>query len=296
MSKNLLNFKGLYGENWATLTSDFLHHELLETRSQQYNWTIKEHFHTDLFQLFILRQGNGVLISQGQRLTLNAPCVVLIPSNTLHGFAFQSDVRGDVLTFSERFLERIWKEKPSILLKINQLQRIDFEENLPDFETITSIKEKMVQEIGASLVEKTTLLGLLCPVLFLYLYRMTLKTEQNSITSSDNRTLGYYQAFQKAIRQSIHQPKRVSEYAKQIGITPVHLNRICQSLVQKTAQHVVQEYVLEEAKKYLSHTIYTVSEIAYLLNFTDASHFSRLFKQWFGVSPLAFRKSVLKVT
>jgi AraC family transcriptional activator of pobA len=52
----------------------------------------------------------------------------------------------------------------------------------------------------------------------------------------------------------------------------------------------VQEHLIEQAKNYLSHTSYTIAEIAYLLNFEYPNYFARLFKKINGVSPKEYRR------
>ena len=44
-------------------------------------------------------------------------------------------------------------------------------------------------------------------------------------------------------------------------------------------------------KNTLLNTSYSVSEIAYFLNFSDPAYFSRLFKKVVGVPPGEFRKT-----
>jgi len=127
-------------------------------------------------------------------------------------------------------------------------------------------------------------------LLMVKLYRKSI-TGQSQVISNSNKTLNYFNDFQKAIFQSIEQTKTISEYAQLLNITPVHLNRICQSLVQKTALQIVHEKLITEAKKFLLYTDKTISEIAYSLSFKDPSHFSKFFKKMVGVGPRKFRQS-----
>lgn len=289
MQKKLLNFKGLYGDQQQPFAAAFVHHESLQTRSRQYNWDINEHLHTDLFQVFVITSGNGLLISEHKKMTVNAPCILLIPNNTLHGFVFQSDIAGEVLTFSESLPENVFKHAPHILLELHRLRQFSFEYPSPIFDEILFLTGKIASELMEDNQEKQSAVQVLFQWLWISLYRESGKTE-TPVISSDNRVLQYFQTFRKLIRQSLHEPKSIGDYARALKITPVHLNRICQALVQKTALQVVHEYQISEAKKYLMETSFSVSEVSYLLDFKDPAHFSKLFKKYVGVAPGVFRK------
>lgn len=290
MNKTLINFKGLYGDNQYSLLPDFIHYEALETRSKMYDWEIKEHLHTDLYQIFIIESGGGMLVSEQKEIELHAPCIITIPSNTLHGFNFQPSIVGEVITFSESFLETLFKNSPKVLLELNHLKHLSFETESITFESLRLFKSQIIKELYEDNPEKQAVLKSLFHVFFIGIYRFSLLLN-HQVTQSDNRTLRYFQAFQKSVKQSLQESKPIHEYAKELNITTVHLNRICQSLVQKSALQIVHEHLINEAKKYLLNTTYSVSEVSYFLNFKDPAYFTRLFKKITGVSPSEFRKN-----
>ncbi|CAH0994397.1 HTH-type transcriptional activator RhaR [Emticicia aquatica] len=289
MNRNLVNFKGLYGDNHQAFLSEFIHHETLEVRSKLYDWEITEHLHTDLIQIFIFSSGEGLLISEHKKIALNAPSILVIPTNTLHGFVFQSNICGDVITFTESFLENIFRNSPHILLELNHLKSFTFEPNREDFDEIQQINSQIIKEISGQNFEKQLYLQSLFQLLFLKLYRIGMQ-DNIQISKSDNRTLAYFQSFQKNIKKSLHESKSMHDYAKELNITAVHLNRICQTLVKKSALQIVHEYLIGEAKKYLKNTTHSIAEISYFLDFKDPAYFTRLFKKQTGFSPSEFRK------
>ena len=86
--------------------------------------------------------------------------------------------------------------------------------------------------------------------------------------------------------------KSIREYAHELKITSVHLNRVCQASVGKPALHVVHDFLIFEAEKFLRQTDMHISEIAYRLNFEDPAYFSRFFKKYTGISPKLFREKI----
>jgi len=289
MSQKLVNFNGLYGDKYAPLLPNFIHYEVLETRCKMYDWEIKKHLHTDLFQLFVLQEGDNILLAGDDEVILPSPSIVLIPTNTLHGFHFQPQIIGSVITFSESFLEILFKEFPQIILELNQLRYFSFKEHEAVFEQIAALQTEIIRELDEEKKGKQLVVQSLFQLLFVKLYRFII-TQKEAFNYPDNRTLHYFQRFQKSIKRSIQESKSIEEYAQELGITSVHLNRICQSIAQKSALEIVQDYLITEAKKYLLNTSYTISEISYFLDIKDPAYFARIFRKKTGVSPSAFRK------
>lgn len=290
MKKNLLNYKGLYGDNNQQVFEDFVRHELLATRSKLYDWEINEHLHTDLFQIFIISSGEGVLIQDNQRIDLEAPSILIIPTNTFHGFEFQSDVCGEVFTISEQFIETIFKNTPLILLELNKAKQYSFTNENQDLNDFIYLKDKIISGISENGPYKQIRLQSLFQLFLIGLYSLK-NTFEDQKTQSNNRTLAHFYSFQKLIKKTLPESKLIKEYASDLRITPVHLNRICQVLVEKSALQVVHEYCITEAKKYLLYSSNSISEISYLLNFKDPAYFSRLFKKQTGISPNLFRSN-----
>ncbi|MFI8378335.1 helix-turn-helix domain-containing protein [Leeuwenhoekiella sp. NPDC079379] len=287
---NLLRYQGLYGDQQSALVSDFIHIEPLEDRSKIYSWEILEHIHTDLVQLFIIESGSGILYSEGKQLELIAPCVITVPSNVLHGFHYEPHITGAVLTISVSFYDTLLKDKSEIRKQSDLLYCYSFSENSEFFESLNYIKSKIQQELFDEAPEKLLALKTYFELLYLELYREKFRTTSEELLSN-NRNLAYYQQFQELIRLHAQQLLSIKEFANALGITQTHLNRVCHNVAGKPALQVVQDFIINEAKKYLLNTSYSIAEVAYFLNFNDPAYFSRLFKKRVGVSPGEFRKS-----
>jgi AraC family transcriptional regulator, transcriptional activator of pobA len=290
MKEELIIYNGLYGDNNNSPMLEFIHSEALESRSKMYNWEIKEHLHTDLAQLFVIEKGEGILISEKTETKITGPSMIYIPTNTLHGFVFRDNVEGEVITFADSYLENNFKNNQRIVFDLSRLQCFNFENESIEFRQITTLKQMIIKELSEENIEKRTFIYALFQTLFLVIFRINQK--QKSITEvTDNKTLAYFQTFQKSIKQGFSETKTISQYAKEIGITTMHLNRVCKSIVNKSPIQIIHEKVVSEAKKYLLNTTYSISEISYFLNFNDPAYFTRLFKKNVGVSPSDFRKT-----
>ncbi len=287
--KNILRFQGLYGDQQLPFVSDFIHLEPLQDRSIIYSWEIEEHIHTDLIQIFVIESGSGTLFSEGKNIVLKAPCIVTVPANVLHGFHFEPKITGDVITISQSFFVTLLKEKSHIKKEIDQLSSLDFENRPELFTDLLNWKTKIQQEIFDEAPEKLLALKIYFELFYLELYRSTLQSTSEALISQ-NRNLAYFQQFQALIRQHAQNLPSIKTFAKTLGITQTHLNRVCHTVADTSALKVVQDFTINEAKKYLLNTSYSIAEVAYFLNFNDPAYFSRLFKKRVGVPPGEFRK------
>jgi AraC family transcriptional regulator, transcriptional activator of pobA len=287
--KDLIIYKGLYGDNTYSPVFDFIHYEPLEVRSKIYNWEIEEHLHTDLIQIFIFTEGKGILISERSKIEISGPGIIIIPNNTLHGFAFQNDICGEVFTITESYFDSLSKNNILIFNNLAKLKFHNFENDKDSFETFLTFKNLIIRELKENQIEKQTLINSIFTALFVCIYR--LNAILNTVdTETDHQTLRYFQAFQKSYRQNLNQPKTISQYANELNISTVHLNRVCQRVMKKSPIQIINNQMIMEAKKYLLNTTYSISEISYLLNFNDPAYFTRSFKKEIGVSPSEFRK------
>lgn len=96
--------------------------------------------------------------------------------------------------------------------------------------------------------------------------------------------------FEDLLEEQFIDVRTVSQYAAQMGLTPNHLNYICQKVLGKTASQLMHERLLIEAKRLLIHTPKSVKEVGFHLGFDDPSYFVRFFKKYAGHTPIEFRQ------
>lgn len=83
----------------------------------------------------------------------------------------------------------------------------------------------------------------------------------------------------------------VTWIASQLNFSPNYLSNLLKSITGQSTQNHIHNKVIEEAKKQLSSTQLSISEIAYHLGFEHVPSFSKLFKNKTAMSPLEFRKT-----
>ncbi|MDX2045679.1 MAG: helix-turn-helix domain-containing protein [Chitinophagaceae bacterium] len=278
---------GLYGEE-DFLRPDFMHCQTMEFRPEIKDRIIKEHIHTSLFQVFFVEQGRLDFIIENTKRIVKGPAIVTIPENTLHGMKGHKGLAGKVLTLSTSFLEILFKNSTQALLELSSTQFLTESDNNSSFKIIGQIIDNLNHEIKESLPEKKLVIQSYFSLILSLIYRL-LKKRAEKLVTTDNRDTRYFAHFQKSVKQSYTPMKSVKQYASELNITSVHLNRICRATVCKSALQIIHDFLILEAEKFLTHTDYSISEIAYRLNFDDPAYFSRFFSKYVGVSPKNYR-------
>ncbi len=85
---------------------------------------------------------------------------------------------------------------------------------------------------------------------------------------------------------------QVKFYAQKLFKSPKTLSNLFALYNHKTPLQIIQERLVQEAKRLLLYTDKTAKEIAYELGFEDAGHFGKFFKRLSGQSVTEIRKSI----
>lgn len=101
-----------------------------------------------------------------------------------------------------------------------------------------------------------------------------------------------FKQFKHLLDNHFAENRTASFFAEQLHITAHHLNLVTKSVTGKTASEVIRARSILEAKRLLSFTDSTISEIAFQLNYTDSSYFAKMFKAETKLSPIAFKTEI----
>ncbi|TAE46798.1 MAG: helix-turn-helix domain-containing protein [Cytophagales bacterium] len=98
-----------------------------------------------------------------------------------------------------------------------------------------------------------------------------------------------YKKFKNLLDKHFTENKTSNFFAEQLHITAHHLNLIIKDVTGKTTTEVIRERSVLEAKRLLTFSDFSISEIATRLNFFDISYFSKIFKAETNQTPTAFK-------
>jgi AraC-like DNA-binding protein len=107
--------------------------------------------------------------------------------------------------------------------------------------------------------------------------------------STPGSTHEAYAWFRDHIEEHFRRWHKVGDYADRLGYSARTLNRLARRHTGLSAKELIDERIVLEAKRQLSHADASVSQIAEQLGFHDASNFSSYFRGQADMTPGAFR-------
>lgn len=82
--------------------------------------------------------------------------------------------------------------------------------------------------------------------------------------------------------------------SKELNVHPVHLSRTAPKYLSMNLGEYIRKQKLKKALPLLYNSSVTLTEITYKAGFSDQSHFNRVFKSYFNMSPGYYRKTIRK--
>lgn len=241
------------------------------------------HKHHNYFEIVYFSKGAGFHTIDGIAYAVTPPVVFFVRKEQVHHLDLAEDTEpeGFVLILKKTFVDQsLDGGLKKLLSAASTLACTYLHHNL----TIAQLFGLLVQESPRMGPNSVVLCEGLLKALFA---RMTESAKTAVKTTAHGSNLFF--SFKELLSQERLQNK-VAYYAGLLNTTPQNLNAVCRKAVSQTAAEVLAGHILGEAKRLLIYTGSTIREIAYELNFSDASHFVKYFKRITGHTPQAFRK------
>lgn len=246
---------------------------------------------TQYFRISLTRRGRANFDIGLEKYTTSRNSILFgIPGQIFSLHQFSEDFLAYYMLFTENFMGEVF-------LKLNNKQHFPFlsyaglqcfqldEDTADEIERIIFAIEKEAKGRKAGCSEMIKL----CIQQIILLASRSYGSVLLSQLNTPNSHQALYNDFLKLVAQHFLTVRKVAAYAAILHVSPDHLTRAIKSCSDKTAHELIDEMLLMEAKAYLLHTSLTIAEIAYKLEFSDPSHFSRFFKKYNNLTPAGFR-------
>ena len=136
-------------------------------------------------------------------------------------------------------------------------------------------------------------------VLDLIHYGLKLEPSELVLDHSVNASYRINRLFMELLERQFplddpHNPidlKTPSEFAEKLNVHVNSLNRALKTTTSKTTSEIIAERLIQESKMLLKRTVWSISEISYVLGFKEVAHFNNFFRKHIELSPLKFRNA-----
>ncbi|MEZ4958134.1 MAG: helix-turn-helix domain-containing protein, partial [Saprospiraceae bacterium] len=115
-------------------------------------------------------------------------------------------------------------------------------------------------------------------------------SEENKFAATAIRTNSVDQSFLEKVCAVVEahisdEQFGVEDFAQQVGMSRVHLNRKLKALTDQSANKFIQSFRLQRAYQLLEQNAGNVSEIAFETGFGSTAYFVKCFREKYGKTP-----------
>lgn len=248
-------------------------------------------FTRDYHVHIIVRQGE-MRFSDGKQthVSLKDDLVIWQMSNAIQEVAYSDDFEADFLIASGEFLSRfnpemVWASKGFIFIRINPSFHLH-EESLRLMNNDFSLFHSRLSLPDSPFKEE--IIGRVMQI-FLYDLWTVYSAEMSQMETNDNAARIFLR-FLGLAQQDCRQQRDVAYYAEKLCITSKYLSQVSRSVSGLPASEWITYYATFELVSLLNDQSKTLTEVADLMRFETASHFSRYVKKLLGKSPSEYRQ------
>ncbi|CAD6557590.1 HTH-type transcriptional activator RhaS [Paraburkholderia metrosideri] len=251
-------------------------------------WRTEPHAHPEYGQVIFVRGGRGVMNLEGSSVPFEGPCVLLLPTECVHGLDYEIDVDRWVVTIEVSYLTQVnarlhefiqlWSLPRMITLSSTDGTATEF------FGLITRLARELESRTFGHVVGTEALLT----QIFLMLVRGTQLDQPDNGGASRNE-IRLADRFRELIEQHYRQNLALQAYASMMAVSLVQLRAACAAATGQSPTKMIHARIITEAKRNLIFGEMSVEQIAFGLGFSDAAYFTRFFRKEVGEAPSQFR-------
>ena len=248
-------------------------------------------FTSDYHVHILVREGE-MRFSDGKTefLSQKDDLVIWQMSNTIQRVTYSDDFEADFLIASGDFLARfnpemVWASKGFIFIRINPSFHLHKESLRLMNDDFSLFRQRLDMPESPF---KEEVVGRVMQI-FLYDLWAVYSSEMSQMETNDNAARIFLR-FLSMVQQDCRQQRDVAFYADKLCITPKYLSQVSRSVSGLPASEWITYYATFELVSLLNDQSKTLTEVADMMRFESASHFSRYVKKLLGKSPSEYRQ------
>lgn len=239
------------------------------------------HKHNSYFEIIFLTKGNGTHTIDTKEYEIKPPIIFTVRKEQVHFWDITTQPEGFVLIIKKSYIDNCLDKEIKRLISELSAHTYLF----PKADEAVTIFSLLLNEYQDNKPLNRAIIDGLLKALLAKLLESATPTMPKGGNSS------IFQQFMELLSKEDELTNKVNHYAKLLHTTPQNLNAICRKESGQSCTETLAEHIIHEAKRLLTYTDISVSEIAHRLDFKDNSHFSKYFKRYVKMTPIAFRNN-----
>jgi len=244
------------------------------------------------YHILWFQKGSPTHIVDFNPIRIKPNTILFLNKDVVQRFDTKGRFDGKALLFTENFFCKTEQNTQFIrstvlfndLFTVSQIQvtksNVVFAELFQQMETeLATTKDNFQSEILRNLLYN------------ILLYSERERRNQDFTKIKKSADLDYLILFKDLLENQFHKQKLVSNYAEQLGITEKRLNQATSKVLDKSPKQMIDERIMLEAKRLLSHTNKSIKEIGFELGFDEPTNFIKYFRKHQNLTPVEFRES-----
>lgn len=225
-------------------------------------------------------RGQGRITAGGVTRGYGPHNLIYLPPGTMHAFELNQHVHGTAM-----FLPQV----PELKLP-DKIVHLRIRDAIPQGE-MSVMLDHIHRELEGNKPGRARAIRHHLGLLSVWLERQILLSEAGEAPPKPKASVRLARAYADKIEREFRSGKSVADYARELGVTPTHLSRVCRETCGRPASALLHDRQLFEARRLLAETKLPVQDIAQALGFGSAAYFSRSFQARTGKTPTAFRRA-----
>lgn len=237
-------------------------------------------------------EGGGEIQLGTKRHSFQTHDAIIITSSVLvNDFTVSDNFKGEAVCITESFLQKYSPENNygiigNFALVQNPVIHLNNEEWTICVEDFNNIRKRTSS--GHSFKEEITGCYVRAMVLDFFDFHKR-NNPEFAVTGNSYRLL---QRFLNMLQEGAYiEHKDIEYYAEKLCITSKYLSEICRKASGLPASYWIDRFTISDIALRLRNKNVTLSTIAYDLNFSSISYFSRFVQRMLGVSPSQYRRN-----
>lgn len=270
-----------------------IHLDKLAHMADHFGRDMPIHLHAQYLQIHVINEGDTHFHLEQKVYHVSGRCCFLTPASTPHAILTDDDAQGAVITLHNSLVWGLLQDCqikdgfregiPAMCIEESQIPKSQLAHWSAFLTTLTLLQNEWEQASD----DKNLALETLVRLLLIHLKRMSATKAKTS--NSKFEEIRIFQRFCNLVEELFTQHLPLTYYTNALNISESRLHNICQRVSNTPPKKLINNRLLKESERLLTHTNKNMSQICYHLGFQDPSYFSRFFRKYKGINPKLFR-------